>query len=103
MVSRLRSPAFWALLIVVVGISQSRFLEDDGNEVTSEEAKAMEFLDYYDEEAARLMNIMTIASWNYETNITDHNAEIATEAGLEVKYSSSVLQKKVWNSNKITW
>ncbi len=83
MIINFQSPVFWATLCLVAVISQSRSVENDDQ--SSTEDLAREFLDYYDKEASRLMNLMTIASWNYETNITDHNADIATEMGLEVR------------------
>ena len=48
------------------------------------EAEAEAFLEAYDSAVGKLMNEMTIAQWNYETNITDENAEVALEASLKV-------------------
>ena len=48
------------------------------------EAEAKAFLVAYDSAVGKLMNEMTIAQWNYETNITDENAEVALEASLKV-------------------
>ena len=48
------------------------------------EAEAEAFLVAYDSAVGKLMNEMTIAQWNYETNITDENAEVALEASLKV-------------------
>jgi hypothetical protein len=48
------------------------------------EQDAAKFLEDYDATVATLMNAMTIAQWNYETNITDENAEAALNASMGV-------------------
>lgn len=83
MTIKFQSPFFWATFCLVAVISQSRSF--DKNDEVSIEDLVLEFLDNYDEEASKLMNEMTIASWNYETNITDYNADIATQKSLEVR------------------
>ena len=50
----------------------------------SNDIEAEAFLEAYDSAVGKLMNEMTIAQWNYETNITDENAEVALEASLKV-------------------
>ena len=35
------------------------------------------FLAEYDTKKGELSNLATVAQWNYETNITDHNSDIA--------------------------
>ena len=41
----------------------------------------------------KLLNNYTIASWNYDTNITDENSEIVAECQLEMsKYSAEALE-----------
>ena len=40
---------------------------------SQDEAEARKFLSYYNDEKLRLLNGETVASWNYSTNITDHN------------------------------
>ena len=52
--------------------------------LNEEEKAADEFLSNYDREVGILMNLMTIASWNYETNITDPNEEASLEASATV-------------------
>ena len=54
-----------------------------GQSNTNEE-EAIEFLAAYDQEYGRLLNLATIASWNYETNITDENAAEAGDAWFKV-------------------
>ena len=49
-------------------------------QLNTNEDEAIEFLAAYDEEYGRLLNLATIASWNYETNITDVNAAEAGDA-----------------------
>ena len=50
---------------------------------SSEEA-AIQFLKEYDLESLRLANEATVAAWNYNTNITEHNAKISQEASHKV-------------------
>jgi hypothetical protein len=54
--------------------------------VNDEELSANQFLSEYEKNVSSLMNEMSIASWNYETNITDFNAEVSLRA--RMKYSS---------------
>lgn len=42
--------------------------------LNSNEADAIAFLAQYDSEYGPLLNQYVIASWNYETNLTDENA-----------------------------
>lgn len=42
--------------------------------VNNDEAQAKAFLDLYNKEYSRLTTEATLASWNYETNLTDENA-----------------------------
>lgn len=55
-----------------------------GNDIiqNTNETEAIEFLSTYNEEIAKLINKASIAEWNYNTNLTDENAEAAIEAGL---------------------
>ena len=48
----------------------------------TDEEEAREFLASYDAEYGNLLNHATVASWNYETNITSHNAELSSAAWL---------------------
>jgi len=43
------------------------------NDKSTDEQEAREFLQYYNDEKLRLLNLETITYWNYTTNITDHN------------------------------
>lgn len=45
-----------------------------GNNTNEDEAKS--FLAQFDKEFSALLNENTIASWNYVTNLTDHNAAL---------------------------
>ncbi|EFX65684.1 hypothetical protein DAPPUDRAFT_65345 [Daphnia pulex] len=49
-----------------------------------DEAQARAFLEKYSEEYSQLVTESTRASWNYETNMTDHNAAIVEEVGARV-------------------
>lgn len=42
--------------------------------LNSNEADAIAFLDQYNSEYGPILNQYVIASWNYETNLTDENA-----------------------------
>jgi len=54
---------------------------------TEEDAKV--FLGEYNLEYGRLLNLMTVAAWNYETNITDFNEQIQEEASLNLTLYSA--------------
>ena len=58
---------------------------DDKN---TNETAAIEFLAEYNERYGKLLNEYTLASWNYETNITNENEEISQEAGVKVRSKS---------------
>jgi hypothetical protein len=49
------------------------------------EQEALAFLKDFNQERARLANLATIASWNYETNITDYNSQVSQEVGAKVR------------------
>lgn len=55
------------------------FLYRQGN--NTDEAAAREFLDQYNTEYADLVNLYVIADWNYNTNLTDENADAAVRNG----------------------
>ena len=46
-------------------------------ELNSDENEAKAFLASYNKEYAPLLNRFTVATWNWETNLTDYNANIA--------------------------
>ena len=68
---------------VFVTITTSKVLPKNNNE---EEAK--DFLKEYNEKYGNLLNEYTIASWNYETNITDENEELKNDIQLKVRKST---------------
>ena len=49
------------------------------------EEEAKTFLVEYNENYGKLLNEYTLASWAYETNITDENADVVQECGLKVR------------------
>lgn len=53
----------------------------DIHELNSDENEAKAFLAAYNKEYAPLLNKFTVATWNWETNITDYNAKIAEMVG----------------------
>ena len=52
----------------------------DIHELNSNENEAKAFLAAYNKEYAPLLNKFTVATWNWETNITDYNAKIAVSS-----------------------
>merc|ERR1712223_134564 len=63
---------------------------DDKN---TNETAAIEFLAEYNERYGKLLNEYTLASWNYETNITNENEEISQEAGVKLSaYNEEALE-----------
>ena len=59
----------------------------------TDEDEANAFLEDYNEIYGKLLNNYTIASWNYETNITDENSQIASDSKLQMsKYSAEALE-----------
>ena len=69
--------------IIVTFLNVALVINSNGQTNTNED-EAIEFLSAYDKEYGRLLNLATIASWNYETNITNENAERAGEAWFKV-------------------
>jgi len=55
-----------------------------GGRANTNEADAVAFLAQYDTEYAQQLNKYVIASWNYETNLTDYNANVLYQVGGEV-------------------
>lgn len=74
-------PSFF-FVVFSFAVSSSASLND-------EEVLAKEFLANYDKSVAVLMNELTIASWNYETDINDLNAELSLNASLKVSFCKS--------------
>ena len=59
----------------------------------TDEDEANAFLEDYNDIYGKLLNNYTIASWNYETNITDENSQIASDSKLQMsKYSAEALE-----------
>jgi hypothetical protein len=74
-------PSFF-FVVLSFAVSSSASLND-------EEVLAKDFLANYDKSVAVLMNELTIASWNYETDINDLNAELSLNASLKVSFCKS--------------
>jgi len=81
--------SFWSL----PGHTQNNNLNGDENE-----AKA--FLDTYNKDYAPLLNKFTVATWNWETNLTDHNADIVvswiTEYATKITTQNSHAINQEW-------
>lgn len=74
------------LLLPILGLS----LAQNNND----EDQAKEFLATYDAEYGKLLNLATVASWNYETNITSENAELSSAAWLAVdQYQAEAVEE----------
>ena len=69
---------WWGLLLLLITLGSALAQ----NNTDEEEAK--EFLASYDAEYGKLRNLATVASWNYETNITSETAELSSAAWLAV-------------------
>ena len=81
-------PSFFFLALSVVGTSSSTSLND-------EELSAKQFLSNYEKSVVGLKNEMTIASWNYETNITDYNAEVS----LKISKTFSAFEEEAFQNS----
>ena len=75
----MRHSLWWGLLLLLLITLGSALAQNNTDE---EEAK--EFLASYDAEYGKLRNLATVASWNYETNITSETAELSSAAWLAV-------------------
>ena len=76
----MRHSLWWGLLLLLLLITFGSALAQ--NNTDEEEAK--EFLASYDAEYGKLRNLATVASWNYETNLTSETAELSSAAWLAV-------------------
>ena len=74
----MRDSVWWGLLLLLITLGSALAQ----NNTDEEEAK--EFLASYDAEYGKLRNLATVASWNYETNITSETAELSSAAWLAV-------------------
>ena len=74
----MRHSLWWGLLLLLITLGSALAQ----NNTDEEEAK--EFLASYDAEYGKLRNLATVASWNYETNITSETAELSSAAWLAV-------------------
>ena len=74
----MRDSLWWGLLLLLITLCSALAQ----NNTDEEEAK--EFLASYDAEYGKLRNLATVASWNYETNITSETAELSSAAWLAV-------------------
>lgn len=82
------SARFLLVLVVVVGVAVAAQSEL--------EQRAVEFLKKFDENATQLMYQYSLASWAYNTNITDENSQKLVSAKHSYSYS-----KLTWlNSNR---
>ena len=74
------------MFLLILGSSQA-----DKN---TNETEAIEFLEEYNQVYGKLLNDYTLASWNYETNITDENEAVVQECQLRVKLCKTLFVKK---------
>ena len=62
----------------------SRLKSTEASIISKDENDAKHFLQEYNKRYAKVKNKHTIASWNYETNLTEENADAAASADLMV-------------------
>ena len=74
----MRHSLWWGLLLLLITFGSALAQ----NNTDEEEAK--EFLASYDAEYGKLRKVATVASWNYETNLTSETAELSSAAWLAV-------------------
>ncbi|CAL4122237.1 unnamed protein product [Meganyctiphanes norvegica] len=82
-----------AWMIITLSFSQASAATEDVDFFA--EASALEFLERYNEEAQKIVNNGVHAAWNYKTNLTDHNANLSSEASLR----SSAFAAKTYNES----
>ncbi|XP_068631480.1 angiotensin-converting enzyme-like [Battus philenor] len=73
--------------LALVGAIASVFIvaaQGRAAERTAEEASGREYMRTLDDLMSKAKNRRTIASWNYESNITDHNEQVQMQVFLEV-------------------
>ncbi|GBO31076.1 hypothetical protein AVEN_207561-1, partial [Araneus ventricosus] len=62
--------------------------------------EAVQFLRNHDRLASQMANKATIASWNYQSNLTEHNKKIM----LEMEQESAKFSKEAWkNATSFAW
>ena len=86
---------FFAFFIIALTAAFPQKTDEDNN-LISDESKAIEFLKEYNEKLGKLSNAYSIASWNYNTNLTDANKQ--KEGEISKTYSnfdSESLQKSL--------
>jgi hypothetical protein len=72
-----------ALLVAscVAGATTNTVPNDD-------ESRAQAIIDGLNDELANMRNIQTVASWNFESNITDYNEEVVSNVSIDgAKYT----------------
>lgn len=71
------------LLLPVLGLSEALQASWTPGNYSNTMADALKFLDDYNSTAEEVLFYSVSASWNYNTNITDHNSELQVSASLE--------------------
>lgn len=71
------------LLLPILGLSEALPANWKPGEYSNNTADALRFLDDYNSTAEEVLFYSVSASWNYNTNITDHNSQLQVAASLE--------------------
>ncbi|XP_076616131.1 angiotensin-converting enzyme [Chaetodon auriga] len=71
------------LLLPVLGLSEALRPEWEPGNYTNTVEQAQMFLENYNATAEEVLFNSVLASWNYNTNLTDHNSNLQVEASLE--------------------
>ncbi|KAJ8365026.1 hypothetical protein SKAU_G00138570 [Synaphobranchus kaupii] len=84
----------WALFLLILGVSQALPRNWLPGNFTSDEAGAEKFVSDYNTTAEEVFFYSTSASWNYNTNLTDHNSQLQIAASLDEQAFTEAWGKK---------
>ncbi|XP_054454528.1 angiotensin-converting enzyme [Anoplopoma fimbria] len=90
------------LLLPVLGLSEALPASLQPGEYQNTTADALKFLSDYNSTAEEVLYTSVLASWNYNTNITDHNSQLQVNASLEEQAFASawgLKAKQVFSSD----
>ncbi|XP_035263080.1 angiotensin-converting enzyme-like [Anguilla anguilla] len=86
---------FWAaLLLLILGVSHALPPHWLPGNFTSDEVGAEKFVSDYNTTAEEVFFYSTNASWNYNTNLTDHNSQLQIAASLDEQTFTEAWGKK---------
>ncbi|KAF8795126.1 Angiotensin-converting enzyme-like protein [Argiope bruennichi] len=95
-------PVVFGLLNLIVtanagcNVVQDKYVSGNNKNVD----EALQFLRTHDQMASQIANLATIASWNYQSNLTEHNKKVM----LETEQESAKFSKEAWkNATSFAW